>query len=61
MYLMEANKIEMDIFKLLIQNIHEGLKPPSATGHSYLINGLYRYYHYSCDSFQDQVRDSFFL
>lgn len=51
----------MDIFKLLIQNIHEGLKPPSATGHSYLINGLYRYYHYSCDSFQDQVRDSFFL
>jgi len=40
----------------LLQNVHEGIKPPTAAGTATLIQGSYQYYHYGCDGFNDKVR-----
>lgn len=39
--------------------VHEGLPDPSTTGRSHLIKGSYRYFHYSCDGFKDQVSNKY--
>lgn len=46
--------------KLLI-NVHEGLQEPTVSGTSYLTKGSFQYYHYSCDSFKDQVRMDYWV
>jgi len=40
----------------LLQNVHEGIKSPTAAGTATLIQGAYQYYHYGCDGFNDKVR-----
>jgi hypothetical protein len=46
----------MDYSANLLQNLHEGIKPPTATGTTTSIQGYYQYYHYGCDGFNDKVR-----
>lgn len=38
----------------LLRNVHETILPPEP-GESLLIKGVYEYWHYGCDGFNDKV------
>ena len=46
----------MDNKGSLLQNVHKNIKLPTAYGVTTMFRGLYHYYHYGCDGFNDKVR-----
>lgn len=45
----------MDLYKGLLEDVHRDLPAPSPTGKNFLTKRSFRYYHYACDGFKDQV------
>lgn len=48
--------IHVDCSENLLQNVHEGIEPPTANGTTTVVHGSYHYYHYGCDGVDDKVR-----
>mgnify|MGYP000265246965 CR=1 FL=1 len=48
-------KNRMDYKENLLQNVHEGIEPPTTNGITTKMRGFYHYHHYGCDGHNDKV------
>jgi hypothetical protein len=52
----KMTSVPVDYSDNLLQNVDEGIEPPTSSGTTTMIQGSYQYYHYGCDGVIDMVR-----